>query len=371
MNKLTLSFFACGLTLTCPQAMASDNGNLCTLFVGTYTQTDSKGIYRCVFNQDSGEYILKEACRADNPSFVTISPDKRTLYAVNESGSDSDCVTSFRIDSKSHILSRLNSEPARAMAPCYISTDGRFVFTANYGSGSISVFPLGHDGLLRPLSQQIRFSAPESPADTTRQLTAHVHCVRLSPDSTFLLVSDLGNDCIYHYDIDTSSLRPLSLVNTYSLAPGSGPRHIVFSNDARFVYVITELSGEVVVFAVGSDGLRLVQTVTCDHAHARGSADIHISPDGRHLYASNRLKDDSITIFDINTATGRLTEIGSVNTLRHPRNFAITPNGEYLLCACRDDNTIQVFSRDTCSGMLTDTGNRIDIPMPVCLLFCE
>ena len=155
------------------------------------------------------------------------------------------------------------------------------------------------------------------------------------------------------------------------LAPGSGPRHAVFSADGRFAYLITELSGEVMAFTYDGDSLRLMQTIQADTLDARGSADIQLSQDGRFLYASNRLKGDGLAIFRINTKDGTLSKAGYQPTGIHPRNFVLTPNGQYLLVACRDTDEIQIFARDASTGLLTDTGRRIKTTKPVCLKFID
>ena len=155
--------------------------------------------------------------------------------------------------------------------------------------------------------------------------------------------------------------------STLYVAAGSGPRHLTFDDEGRYAYLITELSGEVMVFSHHEGKLTQIQTVTADDRHARGSADIHLTPNGRFLYASNRLQGDGIAIFSVDKESGMLTRTGYQPTARHPRNFAITPNGSFLLCACRDADIIQVFAIDPDTGMLSDTSHDIHVPHPVCI----
>ena len=156
---------------------------------------------------------------------------------------------------------------------------------------------------------------------------------------------------------------------TVQLPEGEGPRHLDFHPNGQFAYVLGELSGQVTVLAYQDGQFTPVQTVEADTLQAGGSADIHLTPDGRFLYASNRLQGDGLAIFSVDEATGRLTRVGYQPTLRHPRNFTITPNGRFLLCASRDDNAIQVFSIDPATGLLKDTDQTIQTNKPVCLQF--
>ena len=151
----------------------------------------------------------------------------------------------------------------------------------------------------------------------------------------------------------------------------SGPRHLVFSKDGRFAYLMSELSGKVTVFRCAQGRLERLQEIASDNVGARGGADIHLSPDGRFLYSSNRLKADGIAIFAVNSQTGLLTRIGYQPTAAHPRQFNISPNGQYLLCCCRDSDIIQVFKRDMQTGLLSDMHNDIPVSKAVCVQFVK
>ena len=150
---------------------------------------------------------------------------------------------------------------------------------------------------------------------------------------------------------------------------GSGPRHLTFSPNGHYAYLINELSGTVIAFEYKDGDLKEMQTIAADTVNAQGSADIHISPDGKFLYASNRLKADGIAIFNIHPDNGMLSKAGYQLTGIHPRNFIITPNGKYLLVACRDSNVIQVYERDADTGLLTDVQQDIKVDKPVCIKF--
>ena len=301
--------------------------------------------------------------------FLAGGNGRATLYAVYESGKPTDAVTAFSFDKESGKLKEINQETVNGTAPCYVATNGKYVLTANYGSGSITVLPTGSNGKLLPTVQTEQFTLTGEAPDKARQNGPHLHCVKLSPDSTFFVAADLGNDLLYVYTFTDNPKKPIQQVESVQLPAGSGPRHITFSEDGRYAYLLTELSGKIFVFEVNGTHLKEVQTIECDKVGARGSADIHLSPDGNYLYASNRLRNEGIAIYKVNRENGTVSPIAYRNTAAHPRNFAITPNGKYLLCACRDTNVIQVFCINS-NGTLS-IKDTIEIPAPVCVLFDE
>ena len=366
MSLLALGGLA---TLATAEIIAAACNAWIPIAVGTYTSSGSEGIYLCRFNQESGEAELKATAATDNPSFLAASPDGRIIYAVDESGLDTDGVKAFALTGES-ALSCMRSVPAAGKAPCYMLAGEHFVATANYTDGSISVFSLDNQGFLEKRIQKLDFALTGPAPDTVRQQSAHLHCLQMSPDKRYMYACDLGNDCIYVFDVAEGE-TPLRQIGRVDVAAGSGPRHIVISADGRFAYVVTELSGEVLVFACEGSKLVPLQAIECDKAHARASSAIRLSPDGRFLYAGNRKKNDGIAIFAVDEKSGLLAESGYCPTRLHPRDFAISPNGKFLLCACRDSNVVQVFSVDRQTGMLSDTCQDIAIPMPSCILFLD
>lgn len=359
-----------GITLAMASLLPMTQQAWLPMYVGTYTATDSKGIYYYQFNQDNGEAKELSATPASNPSYLAFSADKRTLYAVNESDTDADGAQAFAIG-ESGQLQPLSSYPTDGKAPCYIQSFNDMVLTANYNGGSIALFSCQPEGDLKGKLQTLEFPLTGPAPDKKRQNAAHLHCVVPSPDKKYIFACDLGNDCIYTLTANPTDATPLTVVNRTDLKAGSGPRHLTFAPNGEYAYVITELSGEVLVFKVSDKELQLQQTIDCDPADARGSADIRITPDGRFLYASNRLKNDGISIYAIHPTNGTLRLIGYQTTGVHPRNFAITPNGKFLLCACRDSNRIEVYAINEETGLLTNTHQDIQLPMPVCVLLGE
>ena len=346
------------------------------MYIGTYTEGgNSKGIYTYHFNQENGTFELLSSATAANPSFVTLSPDGKRLYAVSEYNDGRQGAYSFDVSEDKVQLSHpvfLPTAPKeylpRAGAdPCHIVSDGNYVITANYTGGDISVFSLDAKGRLQPEVQNIAFEGK------TPERVAHIHCIIPTPDKKYILATDLGNDRVYRFRYNKKARKNAEVLTAqrvaYEVSDGQGPRHLTFSKDGRFAYLINELGGECVVLSYRKGKLKEVQRIMADEGGGRGSADIHISPDGRFLYTSHRLKKDGIAIFAIDPEKGTLTKIGYQLTGIHPRNFAITPNGKYLLVACRDDNKIQVFERNEATGELTETPEEIEIDKPTCIVF--
>ena len=203
--------------------------------------------------------------------------------------------------------------------------------------------------------------------DLSRQDTPHIHCSVFSPDGRYVYASDFSADRILRFEVTSDGIDNDSEDQTaFQLDPDYGPRHLVFSPNGKYFYVIGELSGTVTAFRYKKGELTRIGVVDADPYDGRGSADIHISPDGKFLYASNRLVNDGISVFAIKK-DGSLEFVANQATRIHPRNFNISPDGRFLLCACRDSDIIQVFSRDANTGLLTDTGRNIAVRHPVCV----
>lgn len=359
------------------QAVTTSASDPLYMLVGSYGPADQEGIKVYKFNQATGEGQYVSGVKGiSNPSYQTVSKDGKRVYSVGEDDGGTACTNALTFDAATGTLTLINSQPTQGATPCHIalSPEEDYVVTANYNGSNISLFPLDEEGRLKP-GQTIGFEG--SGPDKERQAIPHLHFVYFTPDNHYLLANDLGTDRIHRFPLNTrqkGSNTPLvdrQRASDIRLTPGSGPRHAVFSADGRFAYLITELSGEVMAFTYDGDSLSLMQTIQADTLDARGSADIHLSPDGRFLYASNRLKGDGLAIFRVNPEDGTLSKAGYQPTGIHPRNFVLTPNGQYLLVACRDTDEIQIFARDASTGLLTDTGRRIKTTKPVCLKFID
>mgnify|MGYP002524352053 FL=1 len=339
------------------------------MFVGTYTDSGSDGIYSFSFDQESGKAKAQHSAKVSNPSYLVIAPNDSFMYCVSENKGDEAIISAYRVGMTSGRMALLNRVLAHGDDPCHLATYARNLYVANYSSGSISVVGIERDATLFDNERTIKFNNGTN-ADPERQSGSHIHQVQKSPNGKYLFAVDLGGDCIYKYE-----LRPKFKEGEpfkTDLPQGCGPRHITFSPDSKHAYVITELSDEVIAFDYDAESGNLVQkqAVKASDAGARGGAEIEISPDGKFLYASVRLKNDGVAIFQINP-DGTLKKTGYQKTGRHPRMFKISPNGKFLLVACKDDNVIQVYERNAETGRLTNTGNDIRLSHPACIVFGE
>lgn len=346
------------------------------LIVGTYTTGESDGIYVYQFDTVSGYSTYKSKVKITNPSYLAISRDEKYVYAVSETGDDKAAANAFSFDKEKGELSLLNTELTEGADPCYIVVDntGKHVVTANYSGGSITVFDVKEDGSLTEATQHINFTGKG--IDPDRQQKPHLHCVTYSPDERYLFANDLGTDKIHKFDVNSGkqgNYLQAGVPTDFKVAGGSGPRHLEFHPNGKFAYLINEMSGAVIAFDYDSSKGDLIQkqSIQADTLNAKGSGDIHITPDGKFLYASNRLKGDGLAIFSINQHDGKLTKVGYQETGIHPRNFVITPNGKYLLVASRDNNVIQVFLINRNTGQLENTNKDIELDKPVCLKFAS
>ena len=363
-----LLYFLPALCLgACAQRAAETPSNELTLLVGTYTHGTSKGIYTFRFDQQTGESLPLDSVALPNPSFLTVDGDGQHVYAVSEMNDSTAAINTLELNAEDGSLYLLGRQPTHGADPCHVAVNKDILLTANYSGGSLSVVPLREDGTAGPADTL--FMGLATGPDTVRQAAPHVHCAVFSPDGKYVFATDFSADRILPFVVTPHGLTALMDTLGVSFKPGTGPRHQTFAPDGKHAYVIGELSGEVTVFAYDDGRLTTLQTIAADTTGARGSADIHVSPDGKHLYASNRLKEDGIAIFAIDPQDGTLTKAGYQCTGLHPRHFNLTPNGKYLLAACRDSNLVQVYERDAKSGLLTNTGRDIRLDQPVCIMF--
>jgi 6-phosphogluconolactonase len=343
-------------------------------YAGTYTRGKSKGIYAWRFSPATGKLTsLGLAAETSNPSFLAVHPNRRFLYAVNENNTGA--VSAFSIDAATGKLTLLNSAPSRGSGPCHLAVDhsGKYLFIANYGSGSIAVLPIHDDGSLGEASAFVQHAG--SSVNRQRQGGPHAHCVTQSPDGRFLLVEDLGLDqvVVYRFDASKGTLTPNDPPFA-KLPPGTGPRHLAFANNGRFAYVLAEMFNNVTAFrydaARGSlDPFQTVSTLPADFKGTSYGAEIAVHPNGKFLYASNR-GHDSIAVFAIDAAKGTLTALDRVPTQgKTPRSFAIDPTGAYLFAAHQDSDSIVVFRIDPKTGIPKATGDVLEAGAPVCVIF--
>ena len=342
------------------------------LYIGTYTRQTSEGIYVYQFNSKTGDFKPVSITKGTNPSFLSISSDQRFLYAL--AGMKGDSVKAFAIEKPSHHLTLLNSQSLDgSFGACHLAVDktGRWLIVGNYGSGSLNLLPIQPDGMLGKVKQTIAHEGKSINAE--RQEKPHVHSINISPNNKDVFVPDLGTDKIMTYALNTETGELANgKIPFTAVAAGSGPRHFTFHPNGKWTYVIQELNSTVTAFQYVDGALEAFQTAKTlpeEYTGLNWSADIHISPDGKSLYASNRAH-ESLTIFSIDKKTGKLTLAGRQPVLgKTPRNFAIDPTGNFVLVANQDSDNIVIFKRDHKTGKLTPTGKEIVISQPVCLKF--
>lgn len=342
------------------------------LLVGTYTEKGSAGIYVYEMDSISGKTRFSNLTEISNPSYLAVSNNSSYVYSISEENDiNTSTISAFSFNALSGKLTLINQEKSGGSSSCYVSVDDstKFAIVANYG-GTLTAFSLDNVGGINTPRKVLEFSGNGS--HPTRQTRSHIHCAVYSPDYKYIFATDLGTDKIYKYKVDKYTTKSYILrddPSSYDVGKGEGPRHLTFHPNGKHAYLITELGGNVIVYNYNDGDLTETQRVKADKTGAEGSADIHVSPNGKFLYASNRLKNDGIIIYSIDPTNGKLTEVGYQKTGKHPRNFVITENGKFLLCANRDSDNIQIFQIDQKTGLLNDTHQDIKLSMPVCLKF--
>jgi len=351
-------------------------------YVGTYTQdgSQSKGIYAYSLDPSTGQATsLGLAAETTNPSFVALAPSGQYLYAVNEVGNykgpNSGGVSAFSVDRASGKLTFINEVASRGADPCYIIVDksGKYVLVANYTGGSVAVFPILEGGKLGEATAFVQHTGHG--ADPKRQEGPHAHSIDLSPDNRFAFVDDLGLDEILTYKFDASkgTLTPNDPPFT-KLDAGAGPRHFVLHPSGKFAYVVAEMQSTVTALSVDLKAgtlqrLQTLSTLPKDFKGENDDAEVHVHPNGKFLYTSNR-GHDSIVVYAIDPAKGTLTVIDDVPTQgKIPRSFEIDPTGKFLFAENEKSNNIVIFRIDEKTGRLTATGQKLEVSEPVCVKF--
>lgn len=358
------------------------------LFVGSYTQglcpgnpdkqANGRGIDAVRLDLDTGQLsLVRSNPGIANPSFVALSPDGKTLYAVNElqqyQGEESGAISAFRIASDSGTLELLNSKSTHGASPCHISItgDGKTVFAANYGGGSACAFATNPDGSLAGEAEMVHHLGKGT--HPTRQTAPHAHSLTVDPTQRYAIVADLGLDALMIYEIIRQPQGvSLRFDKRFDLTPGSGPRHMVFSADGQHCYLVNELNATVCVLRWdGAGGFTLMQTLSTLIIPFEGdnlTADIHLSPNGQFLYASNRGQ-DSIAVYRVSPDDGMITALDAFNCGGGtPRSFAISPDGCWMVVANQDSDRLCAFAIDPTSGALKRACS-LEVPSPTCVRF--
>lgn len=350
MKRIFIFLFAGMLCL------GANAGDRLQMLVGTYTEgSTSEGVYLFSFDQQTADFQLLDTAAVGNPSFVVFSSEEGYAYSVSEYDDGRQAAVAYRLGERTiDVLGIRNLGGGQDAGPCNILYVNHYLLTSNYSGGSVTFLPVSDDKSVGPKAGTFYPSRP-----------ARMHCAVVSPDGLSIFAVDLGGDRIFRFP---SAFRGVPEGEVaYSGKKGLGLRHFIFGNGGRNAYLLNELGDVLTVFRYRDGVLKKIQQLKAYSGKGHGSADIHQTPDGRFLYTSHRLKGDGIAIFRVNPTTGKVKKTGFQPTGKHPRNFAVTPNGKYLLCACRDSDRIEIYAIHPDSGQLTDTGKRIEIGKPVCI----
>ena len=340
------------------------------LLVATYTQ--SMFVYR--FNPQNGKLTPASSINIQGSQFLTVSENQKFVYISNDqSDTKGGEITALSFDKGNCILSRINSTSTGSEPCCYvdISSDGKWVVAGNYRLGNMCIFKTNVDGSIQQFSQIIDHKTIASFG-----IVPNVHCTLFSPDGKYIFATDLGLDKLFCYPFSPQSDEPLSESNAaISETPkGYGPRHLALHPNGKYLYMIAEKSGHIISYQYKTGKLIQIQDQLSDstnHDGKGGSADIHITPNGKFLYATHRLKANDIVGYKI-APSGKLTELFHESSLGiQPRNFVIDPTGTFLLVANVDSGNIVVFRINQKSGQLSPTGETIKVEKPFCLKMIE
>ncbi len=381
---VSVAFLSCVKSLAAPQAAEAPPPKDATLmYVGTFTDTPakSKGIYLFWFRPTDAQMTLTPlglAAETANPSFLTLDRKHHLLFCVNETdsfqGKPGGAVSSFSIEPNTGKLTLINQQPSMGTRPCHIVLDktGKNVIVANYNSGSVAVLPVDNGGNLGEPTCVIQDTG--NSVNPARQTGPHAHCVTLSPDNRFAFVCDLGIDkvLIYKFDAEHGKLIPSDPASV-SVKPGSGPRHLTFSPNGQFAYLLCEMASSVTAFAYDAKAgtLKTLQTVSSLPSSFQGAntaAEIAIEPPGKFLFASDR-GENSVAQFQIDRRHGTLDWMGEQSTGgKTPRHFAIGPSGKNLVICNQDSDSVMNSTMDS-AGKLMPATLLANVPAPVCTVF--
>lgn len=350
-----------------------ENQNNAIFYVGTYTEKESKGIYKYVLEADGNLKKIGLAAESDNPSYLALSPNKKYVLAVNEiNRENTGYIESYAIQGDSlQLISKSSSGGAH---PCFVgvNTNG-YVVAANYTGGNIGLLQLKENGQLSAL---LDVQQHEGKGTTERQEGPHAHAAWFEKnDENKIIATDLGTNQLWFSTIDAQSNKLVAATpSKLAMAEGAGPRHLTFHPTKKNVYVLNELNGTITTIRKSEAGvyeiINSISTVPEGYTDSNKCADIHISKDGKFLYASNR-GHDSIAIFGVNSENGSLTLLGYEATKgKNPRNFSLSPDDAYLIVANQDSDNIISFKRNAETGLLS-FASEINAPTPVCILFTE
>jgi len=388
-NPMPLTLISMAIVLACistgcqssgqsGSALKADAGDY-RVYIGTFTNAKSKGIYLMAFDSKSGK--LSEpmlVAESASPSFLALHPNHKYIYTVNEvnsfQGKKTGGVSAFAIDPKNGKLTAINQQSSAATGPTHITIDptGKAILVANYAGGAVAALPVKDDGSLgAPSSVDQHMGHGPNAA---RQEAPHAHSIYPDPNNRFVLSCDLGLDKVFVYKFDPQAAT-IQYQDATQIVPESGPRHLAFHPSHKYVYVLNEMSCTVTAlnYDEQTGGLKSFQTIKTlpdDFKGDKSTAEIFVHPNGKFVYASNRGDSNTIAIFSVDQSTGNLTFVDRASTQgRTPRGFGIDPTGNWLIAGNQDTNTVSIYRIDQDSGKLQATGQVVNVPTPVCVTF--
>jgi 6-phosphogluconolactonase len=363
---------------TRPTATTQPGAAGCLVYIGTNVAgPQDNTIYLYRLDAGTGALTLVSAQKGGaQPTYLTMDAAHRTLYAVSETQSfrgRANCggVSALAIDQHTGALTLLNQQPSLGASPCYISLDRteKNVLVANYVGGNVALLPRQANSQVAAPADSSRHQPPLGPHKN--QTSPHAHCIIPAPDNRYAFAVDLGTDKVYRYQLDAAHGKFGTPANVaFTAKPGAGPRHLTFHPNGRWAYLENELGSTVsaLTYDAKAGAFQEIQTQTqlpASFAGENSGADVHISPDGRFVYTSNR-GDNSLAVFAIDGGSGRLTLVQHVSTQgKTPRNFALDPSGQVLLVANQNSDNVFTYRVDKQSGKLTPTGQSVQVPSPM------
>ncbi|WHX99743.1 lactonase family protein [Neobacillus sp. DY30] len=344
--------------------------NLLLGYIGTYTKGESEGIYSFTLNQAEGKITdIKAVAALENPTYLTLSNDQKYLFSVGKAGNNGG-LASYSITGNGE-LTPINNQLSEGSPPCHVSVDSknRLVFSGNYHKGTVESYLINSEtGSIQPASSIIQH---EGSGPDPRQEKPHVHYTGLTPDEKYLVAVDLGTDSLTTYEVSTDG--KLTKVHLLPLKAGSGPRHLTFHPNGILAYLMTEFSSEVIVLRYHPENghfteVQYISTLPEEFKENNQGSAIHISADGRFVYAGNR-GHNSIAVFHVEE-TGELSFLEHTSTEGDwPRDFEIDPSGNYIVASNQESSNLTLFARNENSGKLTLLQSDIKVPHPVCVKF--
>lgn len=345
------------------------------IYVGTYSERGSKGIYVFDFDREEGKLTeIQTLTDREHPTYLDIHPNGRFLYSGNRQGTsdqpDEGSVSAYSIDPKSGKLETLGTVSSAGFSPAHISVDpqGKLLYVSHYASSHMSVFTIEDDGKIGDLIHNHQYTGKG--VNPERQKESHLHSIVPDPSGKYIYASDLGTDKIHPFEISEQNKKPVLIsLEAVDAKPGSGPRHFIFHPNGNLAFSVEELSSTLTAYAYNSSDGKLTFIAreemvlpSDNYAGNNTAADLQVSPDGKFIYASNRGL-DNIVVFEIDQSTGKMKYAGSESSGgAHPRTFAMDQKGDYLFVTNMHTDNLVLLRRDKITGLLVHSGIEAKVP---------